>query len=383
MASNQLPVAEKAQIISREMGVPYERVREIQRKEVKDCTVEELKIRYNNPNLGKLPEWFDFEQVNKLIWKMVHSNWSKKLEPRYSKEDIHGECWEKVLLTSKQITDIGKEDYMKYTCKIIKLHISNLKYYTGAHKKYFVSTSMDTYYDILNKADSKKLPDSIRYSDILRDSGELPLLKIIDKDTNTILGIKTNDTVYSYSIKGSITDIEPKLLYNVVFNEKNRTLTDVKGKYTINLEEPIKINKTENIKEEYILGEVVDRYVTEKMTQDEIVDACTMNDDKFEELDILFTVSSIQDTMLKDLISVTAYLVAGLDYFEELYIDAVHRLTEEKQFEIESYRTKENVKKLTFKKILKLVAGELSDKYLKKVTDYMQCFVRQNSAVKI
>lgn len=318
MASNQLPVAEKAQIISREMGVPYERVREIQRKEVKDCTVEELKIRYNNPNLGRLPEWFDFEQVNKLIWKMVHSNWSKKLEPRYSREDIHGECWEKVLLTSKQITDVGEEDYMKYTCKIIKLHISNLKYYTGAHKKYFVNMSIDqSGSEVLDKLDRNRLPDTITYTDILRDEGELPILEEIDG------------------------------------------------------------------KKVYKVGEVKELYITEKTTQEEITNRCTMNDSKFEEMDILFTVSSIQDTMLKDLISVTAYLVAGLDYFEELYIEAVHRLAEEKQFEIESYRTKENVKKLTFKKILKLVAGELSDKYLKKVTDYMQCFVRQNSVVKI
>lgn len=324
MASNQLQVAEKAKIISDEMGIPFEKVREIQRKEVKDCTIEELKIRYNNPNLGKFPEWFDFNKVDGIIWKIVHSNWSPCLSPMYDKYDLHSECWEKVFLVSKQIIDVGKDDYIKYTCKVVKLHISNLKYYTGAHKKYFVNVKMDqSIVDEVLKRESFKsrLPDVYTYHDILRDKEESPLTE--------------------------------KVVVNGV--EKSR----------------------------YICGEIKDCYVTEKTTQQEITDRCTVTDNKFEEMDMIFTVSTIQDTMLRDLISITAYLVAGLDYFEGLYLEAVHRLTEEKQFEIESYREKENFKRLTFKKVLKLVAGELSDRYLKKVTDYMQCFVKQNSIVNI
>lgn len=315
MASNQLPVAEKAKIISMEMNVPFERVREIQRKEVKNCTVEELKIRYNNPNLGKLPEWADFKKIDTIIWKIINASWTGQLEPEYSKDDIHNECWEKVLLTSKQILDVGEKDYEKFIYRIVSNHNSNFYWYGNKHSKYITRLQVDEHSTTNGKV-GKRLLDTYTYTDIKRD-----------KDGNYMY----KDEVNKNGKKVKVPIIEEQQAFIIIDNYEAEQIEDI----------------------------------------------------KFEEMDILYTVSSIQDTMLRDLISITAYLIAGIDYFEKLYIEAVHRLAEEKQFEIESYRTKENVKKLTFKKILKLVAGELSDRYLKKVTDYMQCFVKQNSVMNI
>ena len=166
MASNQVPVAEKARIISESFKVPmedierikgkelnictpleayikqgndkipFEMVREIQKKEIADSSVLELKIRYNNAELGKLPNWVNLETVGKIIEREVGKSWNGMLEPLYSREDIQGACWEHVLLKSKEITAVGQEDYERYVCHIVKWHISNFYYYTKLHSKH-------------------------------------------------------------------------------------------------------------------------------------------------------------------------------------------------------------------------------------------------------
>lgn len=137
MASNQLPVAEKAKIISENFGIPFERVREIQKKEVKDCTFEELQIRYNDKELGQLPDWFDIEEAQTLVRKAVNSKWQDVLYPVYDKDDMFSECWTKILLATRRIKEVGEENYKGFIYRIATNHVTYTTYYHVEHLKHF------------------------------------------------------------------------------------------------------------------------------------------------------------------------------------------------------------------------------------------------------
>lgn len=321
MASNQVPVAEKARIISETFVVPekdverikckaldncssleafikegntkipFDMVREIQKKEVAECTPLELKIRYNDVNLGILPDWVDIDRVDSIIWREVHSSWTGQLEPLYSREDIHGACWEHVLLKSKQITEIKPEDYEKFICHIVKWHISNFYCFHKKHSKYVnfkLGAEMET-------------------------------------------GVAPN--------KDSIHRL-PEVIYNL--NEVDKELRD-EGKFVY-----------------------VEDYGKKERQEDTILDSLE------EEMDMLHTIKSIKDDTTRDLLSIAAYTLAQLDNFKDLYEEAVLRMSDSKRKKFFEVIEGKDGKKADFKKILKIIAGKESNTYLKLVNDYLQ-----------
>ncbi len=321
MASNQLPVAEKARIISETFVVPekdverikgkslesctkleefihngntkipFDMVREVQKKQVADCSPLELKIRYNDPDLGKLPNWVDLDKVDTIIKKVVNSTWTGQLEPVYFREDIYSACWEHILLKSKQICDVGKDDYERFICHLAKWHTSNFYYYHEKHSKYV---------NFKLKADT---------------------------DVGTYKG-KGKDTISRL----------PEVIYNL--NEVDKEIKEQEKFVYIE-------DRNRNEQENYILD------VLE------------------EEMDMLNTIKSIKDVTLRDLLSIASYLLAHLDSFEELYQEAVDRLseTERKKF-FEIIHNKDG-RKFDFKKIAKIIVGKETNAYLVIIKDYL------------
>lgn len=321
MASNQVPVAEKARIISEtfvvpekdverikckklescsdleafiregNIKIPFEMVRDIQKKEVADCSPLELKIRYNDENLGLLPNWLNINEVDSIIWREVHSSWTGQLEPLYSREDIHSACWEHILLKSKQITEVGKEDCMKFICHIVKWHISNFYCYHKKHSKYVnfkLGAEMET-------------------------------------------GVAPN--------KDSIHRL-PEVIYNL--NELDKELRE-ESKFVY-----------------------IEDYGRKERQEDKILDSLE------EEMDMLHTIKSIKDDTTRDLLSIAAYLLAQLDSFKGLYNEAILRMSDTKRQKFLELIECKDGKKLDFKKILKIVAGKESNTYSKIVVDYLQ-----------
>ena len=289
MAENQMPVAEKATIISKAWGLPFEKVREIQRKNVDDCSVWELKVRYNNPNLGKLPEWVDMDAVDTIIWKCVHTRWTSRIRSQYSKEDLHSICWERIFLKTHEIEKVGKDNYQKYIWTIAKNRVDAIVQSFDVHSQY------------MN---------------------------------------------FNANVDASI-DFE---------SDGNSTIQD---NYIIH-------------KERDLLGNIRDVRVEENaefMTTNQ----STPQDDAFDEIDMLLTVKSIEDIMLRDLLSMAAYLIAGMDCFEELYKDAMCRLCKSKQDKI--HKMKVARRKVTFKSILNIVAEGVSNQYFDKISDYAQKYL--------
>lgn len=298
MASNQLPVAEKAKIISENFGIPFERVREIQKKEVKDCTFEELKIRYNDKDLGKLPDWFDIKESQEIIWKAVNAKWQNILQPAYDKDDLYSECWTKVLLATRRIKEVGEKNYKGFIYRIATNHVTYTTYYHVEHLKHFKHE---------------------------------------------------NGNIDSINIKNDGSNIRrlPEVIYNL--NEIDSEIKEA--------------NKTVYIADG-------DR----KETQEDLI-----LDTIEEEIDMLNTIKSIKDDTLRDLLSISAYLLVQLDSFKELYEEAVNRMTENKRkkfFEVIKERGNKN---LDFKKILKIIVEKETNTYLSMVNDYLHGMIANSN----
>lgn len=165
MASNQVPVAEKARIISESWGIPFEEVRKIQKKEVKDCTFEELKIRYNDPELGQFPDWFDLNEAKTIVKNAVNSKWQDVLSPAYDREDLYIESWMKIMMATKRIREVGQDDYKKFIYRIATNHVTYTTYYHVQSLKHFKteiqSGDADTLFLNKEKSEIKRLPEVI------------------------------------------------------------------------------------------------------------------------------------------------------------------------------------------------------------------------------
>lgn len=323
MASNQVPVAEKARIISDtyvvsdesmdailskkesdctevelfirkgNRKIPFDMVRQLQKKEIKDSTFEELKIRYNDPQLGKFPEWFDYKEVSTIIRKAVNQKWQDILAPVYDKDDLYSMCWEKILLESKKIREVGQENYQGFVYKIATNRITYNTFYYVDSLKHFR-------HDI---GDTKRIEE---------------------------LYIHRQDEIHRL----------PEAVYNL-----NETDEDIRN-------------------EEKIL------YISSKGDLDEAAENSIL-DKMEEEMDILNIVKSISDTTTRDLICMAAYLIADIECFEDMYKEAVSRLDEEKYIELSKIIEDEDKRKLNFNKILKIIAGKNSKEYLSSISDYL------------
>lgn len=165
MASNQVPVAEKARIISESWGIPFEEVRKIQKKEVKDCTFEELRIRYNDRELGQFPDWFNMQEARTIVKNAVNSKWQDVLSPTYDREDLYIESWMKIMMATKRIKEVGEADYKKFIYRIATNHVTYTTYYHVQSLKHFKTETQhgdaDAVFFNKEKSEIKRLPEVI------------------------------------------------------------------------------------------------------------------------------------------------------------------------------------------------------------------------------
>lgn len=54
-------------------------------------TFDELKIRYDCPTLGKIPEWITEDELDLMIWNCVHKIFDERYSSWTTREDLHGE----------------------------------------------------------------------------------------------------------------------------------------------------------------------------------------------------------------------------------------------------------------------------------------------------
>lgn len=83
--------SQKIDLYSMKYNISKEEVNRILSEHEDVLTLEELKIKYDNPDIGKLPEWLSEETLDLMIWKTVHQYWSPLFQQRMTKEELYSE----------------------------------------------------------------------------------------------------------------------------------------------------------------------------------------------------------------------------------------------------------------------------------------------------
>lgn len=83
--------SQKIDLYSAKYNISKEEVNRILSEHEDVLTLEELKIKYDNPDIGKLPEWLSEETLDLMIWKTIHQYWSPLFQQRMTKEELYSE----------------------------------------------------------------------------------------------------------------------------------------------------------------------------------------------------------------------------------------------------------------------------------------------------
>lgn len=83
--------SQKIELYSKKYNIPEEEVNRILSEHEDLLTIDELKIKYDNPNIGKLPEWLTEESLELIIWKTIHQYWSPVFDNHWTKEELYME----------------------------------------------------------------------------------------------------------------------------------------------------------------------------------------------------------------------------------------------------------------------------------------------------
>lgn len=81
--------AQKVEMYSEKYNLEKTEVHRILSEYEDLLTLDELKIKYDNPNIGQLPEWLTDEELDKMIWKTIKSYWSAIFDYNTTREDLY------------------------------------------------------------------------------------------------------------------------------------------------------------------------------------------------------------------------------------------------------------------------------------------------------
>ena len=131
--------SQKVEIYSKQYGLSEEEIFRILTEHEDLLTFEELKIRYNNPEMGKLPEWLTEEDLWNIIWNSIHECWSPLFEQRMTKEELFTELYEYIKKKMNRY-----ENFKHLKCAIIN-QIRSLAFEYTRRGKYFIGSTDETY----------------------------------------------------------------------------------------------------------------------------------------------------------------------------------------------------------------------------------------------
>lgn len=126
---------QKVDMYSEKYGLSKEEVNRILSEHEDVLTIEELKIKYDNPNIGVLPEWLTEESLDLMIWKTIHQYWSPIFEQRLTKEELYSEHQEYI---RKKIALFENHNHIKGA--LVKRMITLAQEYVRKGKYFLGST---------------------------------------------------------------------------------------------------------------------------------------------------------------------------------------------------------------------------------------------------
>ena len=126
--------SQKIDLYSEKYNLPKEEVNRILSEHEDLLTFEELKIKYDDPNIGQLPEWLEEDELDKMIWKTIHVYWSVLFEINGTKEELYMDLQEYI---RKKIKLFENHNHVKSA--LVKRMIT-LAQQMSRHGKYFLGS---------------------------------------------------------------------------------------------------------------------------------------------------------------------------------------------------------------------------------------------------
>ena len=130
---------QKIELYSKKYNKTEEEIKRILSEHEDLLTFEELKIKYDNPNIGVLPDWLDEQSLHLMIWKTIHTNWNELLANNTTKEDLYMECQEYV---RKKIALFKNFNHLKAS---LVMRIRTVCDEYSRRSKYFIGSLDETY----------------------------------------------------------------------------------------------------------------------------------------------------------------------------------------------------------------------------------------------
>lgn len=144
-------------------------------------SIEDLKMKYDNPNIGILPDWLSEESLHNMICKSIHSKLSSTLLTNSSFDDLYQDIQIFVRIRSNKLKNFG---YLK--C-MINNYLLNVISDNKMRQKY-IQFNLETPI----KTDKGHGNDRLKMSDVLVDNNDdssiISLIdSIVDKDVKVFL----------------------------------------------------------------------------------------------------------------------------------------------------------------------------------------------------
>ena len=248
---------EKIERLSIKYNLPLEEVNRIVKSN--DCilTFEELKIKYDNQELGKLPDWLTEEQLETIIWSVIHKLYSREYAKWTTKTDLFSELY---LRAKMKMNEYKGPGYLTNSMHNWMVHLGVNHNERNVH----FAGSMDA----KPKTAETIEDEALNYGDYIayfKDNGnienEIPNIdmknrieNITDQQIKDILittaylvcGIDEFEEDYNELlarqdsvIKNNLKSLENKLDYNIVIDEMRETGLEADKKYTIKLQDVV------------------------------------------------------------------------------------------------------------------------------------------------
>ena len=151
--SNYTSRSQKIDLYAEKYNLPREEIRRILTEYEYTLSLDELKIRYDNPLMGHLPSFLgSFEELDNMIWKTIHRSWSTPLEIEYkTKDDLYMEMLINTYCKSNQFVN-----HAHLKCSLVNFCLSRQDD-SKRHTKHWGPSldEVNTYNEI--NSDSKKL----------------------------------------------------------------------------------------------------------------------------------------------------------------------------------------------------------------------------------
>lgn len=114
---NYTSKSQKVDLYSQKYNLSKEEVYRILSEYEDILTLDELKIRYDNPDIGVLPDWLLEEELDSMIWNTVHQMYDTRFSSWTTKDDLHSDLQ---LFVRKNSNKFRNHAHLK-TCLVNRL----------------------------------------------------------------------------------------------------------------------------------------------------------------------------------------------------------------------------------------------------------------------